>query len=337
MIKHFLPHVLRLLQQHNILITFVDVGSRNGVLELADIAEFVEAYGFEPNPSEYEKLVKGTADALLYHGISSPPYRKLSYFPFALGDFCGKHELYITRGPGACCMLEPNMARLSEIRSKGGMITEQKPFEEQFAKVDVIEVDVKTLDVFVKDNSIKYVDYLKIDVEGFEYQLLEGSRTILANTGVIKVEVSFIPVRKEQKLFSHIDLLLRDFGFDLLRYEIHSSHIVYKERGYPLRYIPSGFPDPGGQVLSCDAIYVNRDRSEPERALAQAMVLLELDYADEALHVLRTKTDVEDREFFELLRNLRGGSLGQTVRQAGHESIDKIVDMAGSVARLIRR
>lgn len=41
MIRRFVSYALRLLEQHNIVITFIDVGSRNGVLELGDVAQFV--------------------------------------------------------------------------------------------------------------------------------------------------------------------------------------------------------------------------------------------------------------------------------------------------------
>ena len=48
---------------------------------------------------------------------------------------------------------------------------------------------------------------------------------LLARTGVIKVETCFIPFRKQQKLFSQVDLHLREFGFDLLHYEVESGQI----------------------------------------------------------------------------------------------------------------
>lgn len=40
----------RLLADAEATLNFVDVGARNGVIVLATLAPFVEAYGFEPNP-----------------------------------------------------------------------------------------------------------------------------------------------------------------------------------------------------------------------------------------------------------------------------------------------
>ena len=48
--------------------------------------------------------------------------------------------------------------------------------------------------------------------------------------GVIRVEVCFIPFRKDQKLFSDVDVLLRPYDFDLLRYEIDPHQIAELRR-----------------------------------------------------------------------------------------------------------
>lgn len=333
MIGKFRPHALRLLEQHDIRITFVDVGSRNGVLEIGDLARFVDAYGFEPNPAEYEKLVSGKTDLFLKLGMSSPPYRTLRYFPYAVADFCGRHEFYVTPGPGACGLREPNLARLEEIVWKGESTNVRNFAEEHFADFRTIEVETTTLDTFAAEQAIDHIDYLKIDVEGLEYEVLAGGRSLLPQTAVIKVEVCFIPFRKEQKLFSHVDLLLREHDFDLVRYEIHMGHIGYKERRAPAGYVPAGYADPGGQALSCDAIYVNRGIADPRRALAQAIVLLEKKYVDEALHVLRTRTAVADQELLDALRTFRGGRL----RALGHRLVDRSLDAGGHLARFLRR
>lgn len=305
MYQPFILYAHRLLRDRDETITFVDVGSRNGVLELASLAEFVHAFGFEPNPDEYKKLVSGKTDASRF-GIHSPRFRSLSYAPYALADESGKKSLYVTLGPGAAGMLPPNEERLREIRWKGE--TYKRNFGDDVFPVEkTVEVEVKTLQDFAKEKSLSFFDYLKIDVEGSEYEVLRGAGDLLHSTGVIKVEVCFIPFRKGQKLFSHADLLLRDFGFDLLKYEISPAQIGFKERTESWSFGPTiGFPERYGQPLSCDAIYVNRSLKDPKRILAQAMVLLEKNYLDEALFILQHRAGIEEKEFFELLRTYRG-------------------------------
>lgn len=50
---------------------------------------------------------------------------------------------------------------LNEINDKGG-------------NTEIINVDVKTLDTIFKENNIKHVNYLSIDVEGAEYSVIKG-------------------------------------------------------------------------------------------------------------------------------------------------------------------
>lgn len=78
---------------------------------------------------------------------------------------------------------------------------------------------------------------------------------------------------------------------------------------------------------------MNRNIGDMRRALAQAIVLLEKKYVDDALHVLRTKTAVNDKELVDFLRIYRERGL----RGVGHEFVDKTMDVGGRVARFFRR
>lgn len=301
----FVSHARKLLIDNDILIRFIDVGSRNGILGLASVAEFVDAYGFEPNPVEYEKLIGGRTDASKA-GIKSPQYHSIHYSNKAISDHAGRHKFFITHGPGTCGLREPNFERLQEIRWQGRKYKKNYA-DEIFAVDNIIEVKVSTLAEFAKEHSFDSFDYLKIDTEGSDYEVLAGGANILNKIGVIKTEVNFFPLRKNQKLFSDIDILLRDYGFELLKYEISPAQIAFKERTLSWDFGPAiGMPERYGQPITADAIYVNRNISDRKRIIAQAVVLLEKNYLDEALFILRTKTGLEDRELFNLLRNYRG-------------------------------
>lgn len=51
------------------------------------------------------------------------------------------------------------------------------------------KIKVIKLDTFCLKNHIKKIDILKIDVEGFELQVLIGANKILANTNYIIIEI----------------------------------------------------------------------------------------------------------------------------------------------------
>ena len=56
---------------------------------------------------------------------------------------------------------------------------------------DHIEVDQKTLDSIVEDNNIKKIDFLKLDIEGAEYNALLGSLKILSNQIVSYIQLEY--------------------------------------------------------------------------------------------------------------------------------------------------
>ena len=56
---------------------------------------------------------------------------------------------------------------------------------------EIIEdTEVQTLDLFVEENNIKFIDILKIDVETFERHVLEGARKTLEKTHYLFLEIT---------------------------------------------------------------------------------------------------------------------------------------------------
>jgi FkbM family methyltransferase len=60
------------------------------------------------------------------------------------------------------------------------------------------------------------VDFLKLDIQGFEYPVLRHAPEVLARTSVIHCEVAFAQIYAGQALFSEVEQLLRAAGFYLL-------------------------------------------------------------------------------------------------------------------------
>jgi hypothetical protein len=76
-------------------------------------------------------------------------------------------------------------------------------------------VTVTTLDSFAKTYGLDCINFLKIDVQGGSFEVLEGASTLL-QAQMIKipyVEVEFVQIFNGQRLFSDIELLLRSFGY----------------------------------------------------------------------------------------------------------------------------
>lgn len=77
--------------------------------------------------------------------------------------------------------------------------------------IDRIKVRSRTIDSFCSENDLQ-VDFLKLDTEGNEYEiLLGGKRQISKNVISIRVEVAFDHVFEGKKLFGSVsDLLLNE-------------------------------------------------------------------------------------------------------------------------------
>jgi FkbM family methyltransferase len=62
------------------------------------------------------------------------------------------------------------------------------------------QVEMKTLDVYCKENDINHIDFLKIDTEGWELDILKGGKNILNNCDFIQFEYGGTYQRKGIKL-----------------------------------------------------------------------------------------------------------------------------------------
>lgn len=148
-------------------------------------------YTIEANKNLYENLQK----IMLNHS-------NLQVFNVALADHNGTTSFYIDENPegdaGASSVLESNDFYLRDYIKK-----EEKTI-----------VECQTLENFMIKNKIEKLNFLWLDIEGYEYFVLEGSKNILKNIQYIYTEVNFQNFRKNSKLYEDIKKLLIDCGFN---------------------------------------------------------------------------------------------------------------------------
>ena len=120
-----------------------------------------------------------------------------------------------------------------------------------------------TLDKFVSGKPDVNVDFIKIDTDGYDYDVLCGGDELLTKSPVLGlfVECQFHgSVHQDANLFSNIDRFLRSRGYSLFDIEVY-------------RYSRGTLPKPffyditaqtlEGQVLWGDALYL-RDAGDPD-------------------------------------------------------------------------
>ena len=190
-------------------ITLVDVGARGGVSsEWHLFGKNLRVLGFEPDSKECKRLNSETESNHIY-------------FPTALYNKQGKVNINLTQEPACTSMYLPNFSLVNRFAN----------FGEMFNVIDSVEVCCDTLDRIAKANNIQDIDFLKIDTQGTELQILEGAKNVLENYVFgLKVEVEFSPLYKKQPLFSEVDEYLRKFGFYL--FDINPRRMGRKKYGF---------------------------------------------------------------------------------------------------------
>jgi FkbM family methyltransferase len=130
-----------------------------------------------------------------------------------------------------------------------------------FETVSMESVATISLDEAISD--VGRVDFLKLDIQGFEHAALANARSVLSRTLAVHCEVEFLPLYQGQPLFSEIDLLLRESGFrfvdfnDLRRYSFKCGPLASRD-----------------QLVWTDAVYFKEAAmiSDPVWLLIQAFI-----------------------------------------------------------------
>ncbi len=82
------------------------------------------------------------------------------------------------------------------------------------------EVQIDTIDNFCKDNTIDEINFLKMDVQGYEYNILLGAKDMLSNGNIKYIQFEFDEPNIENRIF------FRDF-WDLLSEDYRIFHSLY--------------------------------------------------------------------------------------------------------------
>jgi len=216
-----------------------DVGARYGIQPSWNGYDAPLRYiAFEPDPEEAERLrqVYTNTDLFQYEVMEK-----------ALDKEAGPRDFYLLKHRGLSSCLKPDLT--SEC------FRHLKPGQAEIEKV--LQIDMETSDAVFEELGV-VPDFIKIDTEGTEQDVMEGCERLVAE-GVLGVRLScnFQPCFIGQRLFStsHDWLLERDFV--LLNLDYHGY-------GYP-RLGLFRKPDPiependrYGILVAADAVWVRK-------------------------------------------------------------------------------
>jgi FkbM family methyltransferase len=205
-------------------ITLVDIGARWGVQRPWNSfpEECLRYFGFDADAKECERLNRTNK-----HDCS------VVYLPTAILDKESDATLYLTAEEGCSSVYEPNYH-----------ILDRYFFRENWCLKKEIKVRTKTLNHVFLNNKID-PDFVKIDTQGAELNILKGAGAYLDSVIGLELEVEFLDLYKDQPLFSDIDSFVRKKGFELFDLNRYWANRCNMSKYHLNR----------GQIIFGDAIY----------------------------------------------------------------------------------
>ena len=175
--------------------------------------------------------------------------------PYALSNKCKSTVLNINYDPYTSSLLESNSAFDSFY-----MFNNDHDYimGEATKAIEKRKIDVVSIDHIFNTNNIPYPkpDFLSLDVEGGEYDILKGSiETMKSSILAIDAEVTFHPFRKGQKNFGEICEFLSNQGFSFVSFANNHGNVWMQEMS-PYRY-PIGLRGKGFHTLS-EALFLRK-------------------------------------------------------------------------------
>lgn len=273
----------------------LDVGAKGGAFQLPKLANYTQYYGFEPNIEEAAKIG---------HLENS------AYEPVALSNKSGERKLRITKHNSYSSFLEFDE---NNFRKHFHLMQDYPEWQERFKPDKTITVPTISLDQFMLEKAIGFIDFIKLDTQGTELEILMGGINALTNhrIGVIFCEVNFVQVYREQNLFSDLDLFLRKHHYEFIDCRF------YPEDALPQFFSPTkNITDKPGFSVGGDAVFVpNLDKVTLNKTTCfkTGLVLASLGYLSIAFNFLE-RSGLSKNQILDLLRYFDTFQLKQTLR-----------------------
>lgn len=197
--------------------TILDIGANEGQYASKMRMFFPEAkiLSFEPIPNVYQILTNNFKYDVNFRA-----------YPIGLGGENTETEFFENESSASSSLL-----KMKDHTLHFNHATQTKP----------ITITVKRLDEVLANEPLLKPIMVKIDVQGFEDQVIAGGRETLAKADLILCEVSFAQLYEGQKLFNNIYETLSSLGFSYAG-------------NYEQLHSPAN-----NAILQADAIFIKKD------------------------------------------------------------------------------
>lgn len=185
-------HILKKYLPKNAVI--IDCGAHIGAdsVELAKIFPEGTIHSFEPIPEVFKQLK-----------YNSRKFPNIKCYQIALSNVSGKALMNVSSGgsDASSSLLNPT----GHLHDNPEVLFER-----------TVEVTTLTLDDWAKQESVKAVDFLWLDMQGFEYQMLQASNEILPAVKAIHSEVSMRDTYENGVLYPFLKNWMKTLGLSVI-------------------------------------------------------------------------------------------------------------------------
>lgn len=216
-------------------ISLVDIGAAGGLQDRwRPFSKFVDLVAVEPDPRAKESIEKLESTILRsLHRVNSP-----------LASTNRELDFYLCKHPRQSSVFKPNAAHFAKYNDGHKWNVEK-----------VEEMSAITLDSAIASR-VKS-DFLKIDTQGSELDILQGAAETLQSCLGVEAEVEFREMYELQPLFGDLAKYMLDNGFEF---------IDFVAFGKWERSRPDGLRTFLGELIHADALFMR----SPESAVALA-------------------------------------------------------------------
>ena len=142
----------------------LDLGANIGYYALLEsnlVGNSGKIIAIEPSPNNFDKLSQN---------LNLNCVKNVIPFNFACGDKNGKIPFLVSKKSNLCTVVDQNYLK--------------KPSD------NIIDVPIKKIDDFLDENKIEKVDFIRMDVEGYEGHIIKGmQKTLDKNNPMLHIEV----------------------------------------------------------------------------------------------------------------------------------------------------
>ena len=237
---HIKNKILDFVKENQIIkkIDFIDIGAEKDIGKPFSYyvkSNLLKITGFEPNIKEYNLLTKN--------------FSGRKYYNYALSNKKKISKFFLTKNNSASSLFEPN-----------------KKFNKYFISSNnksrkiIANKLLKCIKLDSLENEIKDFDFIKIDTQGSELQILQGCRNILKkHSPIILLESWNFPIYKKTDLIEKILNFLRNLSYMPIEYENAASE------NFNNKYYNSKFDRPikvGFEILFIPSLAILKKMNE---------------------------------------------------------------------------